>query len=55
MMSFAPPVSVFGMGYVGSVTAACLAERGCRVIGCDVQAEKVDQVNAGAAPIGEPG
>ena len=55
MMDSAPSVSVFGLGYVGSVTAACLAERGCRVIGCDVQAEKVDQVNAGAAPIGEPG
>lgn len=55
MMDSAPSVSVFGLGYVGSVTAACLAERGCRVIGCDVQGEKVDQVNGGAAPIGEPG
>ncbi|MCB1085942.1 MAG: UDP-glucose/GDP-mannose dehydrogenase family protein, partial [Verrucomicrobiae bacterium] len=50
-----PSVSVFGLGYVGSVTAACLAERGCRVIGCDVQAAKVEQINAGEAPIGEPG
>ena len=50
-----PPVSVFGLGYVGSVTAACLAERGCPVIGCDVQPDKVDQINAGRAPIGEPG
>lgn len=48
-------VSVFGLGYVGSVTAACLAERGCRVIGCDVQSAKVGQILAGEAPIGEPG
>lgn len=50
-----PSVSIFGLGYVGSVTAACLAERGCRVIGCDVQPAKVDHINAGEAPIGEPG
>ncbi len=50
-----PSVSVFGLGYVGSVTAACLAERGCRVIGCDVQAAKVDQIRSGEAPISEPG
>lgn len=43
------------MGYVGSVTAAALAERGCRVIGCDVSSAKVDQINRGEAPIGEPG
>ena len=50
-----PSISVFGLGYVGSVTAAVLAERGCRVIGCDVTASKVDQINRGEAPIGEPG
>lgn len=50
-----PSVSVFGLGYVGSVTAACLAERGCRVIGCDVQPAKVDQIRSGEAPISEPG
>lgn len=48
-------ISVFGLGYVGSVTAACLAERGSRVVGCDVAAAKVDQINAGLAPISEPG
>ena len=53
-MSF-PRVSIFGLGYVGSVTAAALAERGCSVIGCDVSPVKVDQINAGKAPIGEPG
>ncbi len=50
-----PTVSVFGLGYVGSVTAACLAERGCSVIGCDVQPAKVEQINQGEAPISEPG
>ncbi len=48
-------ISVFGLGYVGSVTAACLAERGSRVIGCDVAVAKVDQINAGQSPISEPG
>ena len=48
-------VSIFGLGYVGSVTAAALAERGCSVIGCDVSTVKVDQINAGKAPVGEPG
>jgi len=50
-----PRVSVFGLGYVGSVTAAALAERGLSVIGCDVSAHKIDLINAGKAPIGEPG
>jgi GDP-mannose 6-dehydrogenase len=50
-----PRISIFGLGYVGSVTAASLAERGCSVIGCDVSPGKVDQINAGKAPIGEPG
>lgn len=50
-----PRISVFGLGYVGSVTAAALAERGCLVTGCDVSREKVDQINRGTAPIGEPG
>ncbi|MDF1859088.1 MAG: nucleotide sugar dehydrogenase [Verrucomicrobiales bacterium] len=48
-------ISVFGLGYVGSVTSACLAERGCNVIGCDISEEKVEMINAGTAPIGEPG
>ena len=48
-------ISVFGLGYVGSVTSACLASRGHEVIGVDVQDTKVGQINAGQAPIGEPG
>jgi len=50
-----PGISVFGLGYVGSVTAAVLAERGCAVTGCDISTEKVDMINRGMAPIGEPG
>ena len=48
-------VSVFGLGYVGTVTAACLARAGHRVIGVDVNAEKVAMINAAHAPIVEPG
>ncbi len=49
----APSVSVFGLGYVGSVTAACLAHKGCRVIGVDVNPEKVACLDAGRSPIVE--
>jgi len=48
-------VSVFGLGYVGCVTAASLAERGHLVIGVDVNDTKVDQINAGLSPVDEPG
>lgn len=48
-------VSVFGLGYVGCVTAACLAKAGHRVVGVDVNAEKAAMVNAGQSPIVEPG
>lgn len=46
-------VSIFGLGYVGAVTAACLAERGFRIIGVDVNHAKVDMINAGQTPIVE--
>src|SRR5262245_26728711 len=48
-------VSVFGIGYVGVVSAACLAVRGHRVWGVDVSPEKVERLNAGSSPIVEPG
>lgn len=48
-------ISVFGLGYVGAVTAGCLASRGHTIVGVDVQQEKVDAINAGHAPIIEPG
>ncbi|MGE0215149.1 nucleotide sugar dehydrogenase [Mycolicibacterium sp.] len=46
-------VSVFGLGYVGCVSAACLAARGHRVIGVDVNPDKVAAVRRGAAPVVE--
>jgi GDP-mannose 6-dehydrogenase len=48
-------ISIFGLGYVGAVTAGCLADRGHSIIGVDVQAQKVDEVNQGIPPIIEPG
>lgn len=47
-------VSVFGLGYVGSVTAACLASKRNSVIGVDLSASKVEQLEAGHSPIVEP-
>ena len=44
-------VSVFGLGYVGSVSAACFASLGHRVIGVDVNQAKVDMVEKGRSPI----
>jgi GDP-mannose 6-dehydrogenase len=48
-------VSVFGLGYVGCVTAACLAQNGHRVIGVDVSSDKVDAIKERRSPIVEPG
>jgi GDP-mannose 6-dehydrogenase len=48
-------ISVFGLGYVGVVTAACLARDGHSVVGVDVSADKVDAVNAGRSPVLETG
>ena len=48
-------VAVFGLGYVGTVTAACLASQGHDVWGVDVDAAKVDEVRAGRSPVAEPG
>jgi len=46
-------ISVFGLGYVGSVTAACFANVGHRVIGVDVSPAKVEAMGAGRSPIVE--
>jgi GDP-mannose 6-dehydrogenase len=48
-------VSVFGLGYVGSVSAASFAADGHHVVGVDVNPDKVATVNAGRCPIIEPG
>lgn len=48
-------VSIFGLGYVGSVTAACLASKGHSVTGVDTSPSKVKQLDAGQSPIVEPG
>lgn len=48
-------ISVFGLGYVGSVTAACLASQGHKVVGVDVNADKVQTINSGQSPVVEPG
>ena len=46
---------MFGLGYVGCITAACLAGEGHDVIGVDINAGKVDEINAGNSPLAEKG
>jgi GDP-mannose 6-dehydrogenase len=46
-------VSVFGLGYVGAVSCACLPELGHEVIGVDVHPAKVEMINAGQSPVVE--
>ena len=48
-------ISVFGVGYVGTVLAACMAEDGHEVVAVDVSADKVRTINSGETPISEPG
>jgi len=48
-------LSIFGLGYVGAVTAACLAKAGHSVVGVDVHPQKVADFNRGVPPIVEPG
>ncbi len=48
-------VTIFGSGYVGLVTGACLAEAGNHVMCVDVDADKIERLNRGEVPIHEPG
>ena len=47
-------ISVFGLGYVGTVCAGCLVSRGHTVVGVDINPSKVDLMNAGLVSIVEP-
>jgi len=44
-------LSVLGLGYVGAVSAGCLAQEGHEVVGVDPESSKVDLINAGRTPI----
>jgi len=48
-------VAVFGLGYVGAVTSACLASRGLDVWGVDIDANKIEMIAGGRSPVVEPG
>src|SRR5262245_10308308 len=48
-------IAVIGTGYVGLVTATCLAESGNDVVGVDKDASKIAKLDAGGLPIYEPG
>ena len=50
-----PKIAIFGLGYVGSAAAGCIASQGHTVLGVDISAAKVEALASGRAPIYEPG
>ena len=48
-------IAIYGLGYVGLTSAACLTSEGHHVVGVDVSEDKVREINAGKSPIYEPG
>jgi predicted RNA methylase len=48
-------ISIFGFGYVGAVSLACLSRDGHEVIGVDIDATKLDLIMAGKTPVVEEG
>jgi GDP-mannose 6-dehydrogenase len=48
-------ILVWGLGYVGTVTAGCLAELGHEVVGIEANLSKVRMLSAGQSPVKEPG
>src|SRR4051794_11353217 len=48
-------ISIFGLGYVGSISVACLADNGHVVIGADVNPRKVEMIREGHSPVIEEG